>query len=77
MPLTAPHKPVLPHARFKGHTKLGPYGDFIVQCDAIVGRVLESLDAFNFEGQHDGRLLERQWVVHATTQRFQCRGSCR
>ncbi|MDA7534489.1 arylsulfatase [Verrucomicrobia bacterium] len=50
MPLTAPHKPVLPHARFKGHTKLGPYGDFIVQCDAIVGRVLESLDAFNLKG---------------------------
>jgi arylsulfatase A len=44
MPLTAPHKPVLPHFRFQGRTTLGPYGDFIVQCDAIVGLILETLD---------------------------------
>ncbi len=44
MPLTSPHKPVLPHPRFKGATQLGPYGDFIVQCDNIVGRVLRALD---------------------------------
>ncbi len=44
-PMTAPHKPVLPHSRFRGKTDLGPYGDFIVQCDAVVGRVLKSLDS--------------------------------
>ena len=44
-PMTAPHKPVLPHSRFLGKTDLGPYGDFIVQCDAVVGRVLKSLDS--------------------------------
>lgn len=44
-PLTAPHKPVLPHPRFRGETDLGPYGDFIVQVDATVGMVLEALDA--------------------------------
>lgn len=44
-PLTAPHKPVLPHPRFAGKTKLGPYGDFIVQVDWTVGEVLRAVDA--------------------------------
>ncbi|GAB5561927.1 MAG: arylsulfatase [Synoicihabitans sp.] len=44
-PLTAPHKPVWPHARFRGATDLGPYGDFIVQVDATVGQVLDAIDA--------------------------------
>ncbi len=43
-PLTAPHKPVLPHARFRGQTELGPYADFIVQVDETVGKVLSALD---------------------------------
>ena len=43
-PLTAPHKPVLPHPRFVGATDLGPYGDFVVQTDATVGLVLDALD---------------------------------
>jgi len=43
-PLTAPHKPTTPHERFRGKTKLGPYGDFIVQVDWSVGQVLASLD---------------------------------
>lgn len=42
--LTAPHKPVLPHSRFRGKTKLGPYGDFIVQVDWTVGQILDTLD---------------------------------
>ena len=44
MPLTAPHKPVLPHTRFRDSTELGPYGDFIVQVDATVGKVLNAID---------------------------------
>ena len=43
-PMTAPHKPVLPHPRFRGKTSLGPYGDFIVQVDWTVGQVLNTLD---------------------------------
>ena len=43
--LTAPHKPVLPHRRFRGKTQLGPYGDFVVQVDWTVGQVLQALDA--------------------------------
>ncbi|WP_145369629.1 sulfatase family protein [Maioricimonas rarisocia] len=43
-PLTAPHKPVLPHPRFRGTTDLGPYGDFVTQVDATVGGVLDAID---------------------------------
>jgi len=44
MPLTAPHKPTLPHDHFRGRTQLGEYGDFIAQTDWTVGRVLRALD---------------------------------
>ena len=43
-PLTAPHKPVLPNEEFAGSTDLGPYGDFIRQVDATVGRVIDALE---------------------------------
>ena len=45
LPLTAPHKPVQPHSRFRGMTELGTYADFIVQVDDTVGRVLQSIEA--------------------------------
>ena len=41
--LTAPHKPVLPHPRFRDKTSVGPYGDFVSQVDATVGDVLQAL----------------------------------
>ena len=44
LPLTSPHKPVLPAERFAGRSKLGPYGDFVMQTDDAVGRVLRALD---------------------------------
>lgn len=44
LPLTGPHKPVLPHERFQGATPLGPYGDFVHQVDHTVGLVLKALD---------------------------------
>ncbi len=53
-PLTAPHKPTLPHKRFRGKSKLGPYGDFIMQVDATVGQVLKTLDK---TGQRDSTLV--------------------
>ena len=43
LPLTGPHKPVWPHKRFEGKTKLGPYGDFIYQVDYTIGVVLEAI----------------------------------
>jgi arylsulfatase A-like enzyme len=43
-PLTAPHKPVLPTSKFKGKSKYGIYGDFVMQVDDAVGEVLTALD---------------------------------
>ena len=43
-PMPAPHKPVIPTKKFQGESKLGPYGDFIKQVDAAVGRVIDSID---------------------------------
>lgn len=43
-PLTAPHKPALPHPRFQGKTGLGPYGDFVMQVDWTVGELLRVVD---------------------------------
>lgn len=53
-PLTAPHKPVLPHERFRGTTELGEYGDFIAQVDWTVGQVMQALDE---AGAADNTLL--------------------
>lgn len=43
-PLTAPHKPAWPHPRFEGKSGLGPYGDFVIQVDETVGRILDTID---------------------------------
>lgn len=43
-PLTAPHKPAMPHPRFQGKSGLGPYGDFVMQVDYTVGKVLDTID---------------------------------
>jgi len=43
-PITAPHKPLVPHIRFRGKSAAGWYGDFIQQVDWTVGEVLKTLD---------------------------------
>jgi arylsulfatase A-like enzyme len=45
LPLTSPHFPVVPSAEFKGKSTVGEYGDFVVQTDAVVGKVLDALKA--------------------------------
>ena len=44
LPYTSPHKPVIPMDQFKGKSKCGAYGDFMIETDYRVGQVLESLD---------------------------------
>ena len=51
LPLTAPHKPTQPHARFRGQTGLGEYGDFVAQVDWSVGQVLEALRQIGAEDE--------------------------
>ncbi|MHC4623038.1 MAG: sulfatase family protein [Planctomycetota bacterium] len=43
-PLTAPHTPILPTKQFRGASKAGEYGDFVVQVDWTVGQVMNALD---------------------------------
>ncbi len=42
--LTSPHTPVSPSPDFKGKSRLGIYGDFVMETDHCVGRVLAALD---------------------------------
>lgn len=43
-PLTAPHMPWMPTEEFRGKSGAGYYGDFVVEVDAMVGRVVKALD---------------------------------
>jgi arylsulfatase A-like enzyme len=42
--LTAPHPPWLPELRFRGKSGAGMYGDFVMQVDEVVGRVISALE---------------------------------
>ena len=44
VPLSAPHKPVVESEGFRGRTKMGPYGDFVVEVDATIGRIVKAVD---------------------------------
>lgn len=44
MPLNIPHTPIVPDEPYQGKSEAGQYGDFVVQVDAIVGRVMKALD---------------------------------
>jgi arylsulfatase A-like enzyme len=42
--LNAPHPPIAPSAEFAGKSPAGPYGDFVAETDAAIGRVLDALE---------------------------------
>ena len=42
--LTAPHTPTSPTREFEGKSRVGLYGDFVMNTDHILGRVLAALD---------------------------------
>lgn len=44
MSLTAPHIPIVPSEPYRGLSELGPYGDFCIEVDDSVGKVLNALD---------------------------------
>ena len=54
LPLNSPHLPVAPSGPFKGTSQAGSYGDFVVQTDACVGSVLDTLAGI---GQDENTLL--------------------
>jgi arylsulfatase A-like enzyme len=50
VPLTSPHTPILPTPEWQGKSGLGAYGDFVMQTDAVVGRILAALDQAGLAG---------------------------
>ena len=44
MPLTAPHTPLAVTDEWKGKSGLGDYADFVMETDAVIGRVMEAVD---------------------------------
>lgn len=40
----SPHYPIVPNEPFHGKSKAGYYGDFVIETDAMVGKVLAALD---------------------------------
>lgn len=47
--MSAPHTPWLPSERFRGRSGAGPYGDFVAEVDAEVGRLLAVLKELQIE----------------------------
>jgi arylsulfatase A len=43
VPFNSPHAPIVPIEKFQGKSKAGGYGDFVVQTDDNVGRILQAL----------------------------------
>lgn len=43
--LTAPHTPISPTGAFRGKSGVNAYGDFVMETDAMVGRILAQLEA--------------------------------
>jgi arylsulfatase A len=39
-----PHAPIIPNDQFDGKSKAGPYGDFVTETDAVVGKLLSALE---------------------------------
>ena len=67
LPYTSPHKPVIPMTRFRGKGRAGAYGEFMIETDWHVGRLLDFLEN---NGLADNTLVlfssdngpERTWI---------------
>ena len=45
VPLTSPHTPIVPTKEWNGKSGLGRYGDFQMQTDAVIGQIVDAVDA--------------------------------
>jgi arylsulfatase A len=43
-PLPAPHTPILPTQEFRGKSGTNAYGDFCLQVDDVIGRIMDALE---------------------------------
>ena len=48
VPFNSPHAPIVPTPEFRGQSNAGGYGDFMVQTDDNVGRILQALEDNGF-----------------------------
>ena len=48
LPFPSPHAPIVPNDTFHGKSAAGSYGDFVVETDAMAGRVLAALEQKGF-----------------------------
>lgn len=48
-PLPAPHTPILPSKEFQGKSGTNEYGDFVLHCDDVVGRITAKLRELGLE----------------------------
>jgi arylsulfatase A-like enzyme len=44
LPLTAPHTPIAVNEPWRGRSGLNAYADFVMETDALIGRVLDAVD---------------------------------
>jgi len=44
IPLTSPHRPIEPTPPWQGKSQVGEYGDFVMQTDDVVGRIVTAVD---------------------------------
>lgn len=54
MPLNAPHTPILPSKEYEGKSGIGPYGDYILMLDDLIGQLVSRLKS---NGQWDDTIL--------------------
>lgn len=47
--MPAPHTPILPAAEFQGKSGTNEYGDFVLHCDDVVGRIRDKLTSLNLQ----------------------------
>ena len=46
--LTAPHTPIVPTKDWQGKSEVGAYGDFVMQTDAVIGEIIDTVDEAGF-----------------------------
>jgi arylsulfatase A-like enzyme len=49
LPISRTHFPNLPSKRFEGQSRIGQFGDSLMEGDAVVGRMLDALNALGLE----------------------------
>lgn len=54
MPLNSPHTPISPSQAFKGKSSIGEYGDFIMETDWAIGKVIRAVEE---SGKADNTLI--------------------